>query len=169
MQPNNDNNQRPAEFDAAVLSYMPALRTLAKKYIPADKREDVIQDVLAYIFKTWRGYHGDGYGQGSGFFSWLRWCFRSVTGNYKQRRTLPMAYGSKADEALRTATVMASQERALVASDLLARCEGREGIVLLRRGCGEGLKEIGADMGITRERVRQLEVAGRAKLAKVAA
>jgi len=160
---------RPPEFDAAVMKYMPMLRNLAVRYVPAGRREDTIQDALAYAFEHWSSFRGD-YARGGGFASWLRWQFRSITTGHKRKKRLRIAYGDRADRALRTATAMDDHGMALVAKDILRRItSGRKGGVLLRRGMGDSLAEIGADLGVSRERVRQIVVEARDELARIAA
>ena len=63
-------------------------------------------------------------------------------------------------------TTQPRQEDYAELSHTLARLTGRSGEVLTRRAMGETLEEIGNDLGVTRERVRQIENAARAKLLK---
>lgn len=161
---------RPAAFDKALMAYMPHIRSLARRYIPSGKRTDVIQDVLTYCLEHWENYRGESYETGSGFANWVTWQFRGVVSNYnyRQRREIPTTYGNGADKAFRAAAANDNQERALMARDILGRAEGRAGAVILRRGMGCGLAEIGQDIGISRERVRQIEIQGMRMLASIA-
>lgn len=157
--------RRPAEFDAKVMAYMPGLKSLSHKYAPAGEREELIQDTLVQIFASWKNFRGDDYGSGSGFYNWLAWQMRAVAGNKRSKKSVPTVYD---DNGKYSAIVgmPADQERAVIAKDMLGRATGRDGAILLRRGMGCGLKEIGAELGLTRERVRQLEVRGRDSLRK---
>ncbi|QKC99206.1 sigma-70 family RNA polymerase sigma factor [Mesorhizobium sp. NZP2298] len=156
---------RPASFDARVLAYMPALKSLTRKYVPAGEREELIQDTLVQIFASWENFRGDDYSVGGGFYNWLACQMRGVAANKRTKKSVPVVY----DQDNKYSAIIgkpADQERALIAKDMLARATGRDGAILLRRGMGFGLVEIGSDMGIKRERVRQLEVRGRASLRK---
>ncbi|MCD1264035.1 hypothetical protein B5M44_04300 [Shinella sumterensis] len=157
------NDNRPAEFDAALERYMPMVRALAVRYLPTGQREDVIQDVMLRALSCWRNFHGE-YTPNGGFPSWLRWQLRAVISAHKTKKRVTIVYGDKADRAFRTASLAETQERSIAALDVLNRMTGRDGAVLLRRGMGFKLSDIGAEIGVSRERVRQIEEAGIAKL-----
>ena len=159
---------RPATFDAAVLAYCPALRAYINKSVPAGKREDALQDVLEYIFAHWRNFRISNsaipYGQGSGFYTWLMWQARGCLKNAAERKrpTLVLIDSYKRYHG----QVAPRQEDIVAAGQVIERLADRRGSVVLRRAMGFGLAEIGADMGISKERVRQLEIAGREKLTR---
>lgn len=171
MQPEaaNNNTPRPAEFDARVMAYMPALKKLAIKLVPAGQREDLIQDVLLWALANWRKFRPDG-----GFYNWLTLNMRGIAQNKRRSaearaRTAPLAD----DPYMRRAAAVgapATQEDGLAARDVIAKlARSREGRVMIRRGLGDTLAEVGKRRGIGAERARQIEMRGRAKYAELAA
>ncbi len=88
---------------------------------------------------------------------------RGVAANQRIKKRVNFVHN---DRQMETAHVPADQERAVIAKDILDRATGREGAILLRRGMGFSLEEIGIDIGLCRERVRQLEDKGRSRLRK---
>jgi RNA polymerase sigma factor (sigma-70 family) len=164
---------RPAEFDAALERYMPALRNLARRHAPHARREDVVQDVATYALEHWENFRvketrDDPYGEGSGFYNWLYWQFRSLCGNHgRKKRPVEILTDTMNYKFINRHSCKATQEDEVVARDILDRVDtGREGAILLRRAMGCELHEIGEEIGLSRERVRQLEVRGRANLVK---
>lgn len=157
--------QRPKEFDAKVMAYLPALKKLARKYVPAGEREELIQDTLVQILASWENFRGTDYSVGTGFYRWIACQMRGVAANKRNKKSVTTVQ----DDSGKYAHIVgkpADQERAIIAKDMLERATGRDGAVLLRRGMGFGLVEIGVEMGIKRERVRQLEQRGRDSLRK---
>lgn len=163
--PANDNRQRPAEFDAKVMDHLPVIKGLARKMVPAAERADFVQDVLAYVFAHWTAFRGDDYGQGSGFYTWLTWQVRAVF-SARNHRVKTAPHMAPIEEMFTLATEP-TQERALIAKDMLSRIpRSRSGRVLLRRGMGEKLCDLGKRMRVTTTRVAQLEAKARASFVK---
>lgn len=161
----NDNTPRPAEFDARVMAYMPGLKKLALRYVPRKYADDLVTDTIIYALEKWRNYRADG-----GFWNWLSWAMRGIV---KNQATVAKAQrhgaGMVVPLADHDAAVDARQDDALHARDVLKRMSRtREGRIMIRRGLGDQLDEIGRRRGIGKERVRQLEMRGRAKFAEVA-
>lgn len=152
--PANDNN-RPASFDAALLKYQPGLARLASRLRPEDP-QSLVQDVNVFALSRHTNFRGDPTQPKSGFWNWLQLNMRSMA--QAKRQKIP----DKEQES----TTSASQEYYTDLSRTLARLTGRNGQVLTRRAMGDTLEEIGKDLGVTRERIRQIENAARAQLIK---
>jgi len=168
MLPDNDNTPRPASFDAAVLAYHGMLCVRSQHYVPPGKREDLVQDVILYALAHWQNFRGETYEPGSGFQSWLRWQMRAVAANQRNKKQVTTVYDDKGKYSNRIG-VAADQEKTLAAMDTLARLKGRDGMALLRVGMGCSLEEVGREIGVSRERVRQITDRERARLRRVAA
>lgn len=157
---------RPAEFDARVMAYLPGLKKLALKYVPKKYADDLVTDTIIYALGKWRNYREDG----GGFWNWLAWGMRGIVKNQATTaRAQRHGAGMVVPLADHDAAVDARQDDALHARDVLKRMSRtREGRIMIRRGLGDQLDEIGKRRGIGKERVRQLEMRGRAKFAEVA-
>lgn len=153
--------QRPAEFDARLMAYLPGLRKLAAKMVPRQYREDLVTDTIMFALERWENFREDG-----GMWGWLSWNMRGIVTNSakkaaNERKTavfIPI-------EDHMNLSVAGEQEGYVDLSDALRRAAShRHGPVLLRRAMGDSLKEIAAERGVSIERVRQQEEAARASL-----
>jgi DNA-directed RNA polymerase specialized sigma24 family protein len=70
MTPTNDN--RPAEFDARLVGYLPGLRYQARRY-PWLEPEDAAQQTIILALTRWRQFRPDG-----GIFGWLKGLLANV-------------------------------------------------------------------------------------------
>lgn len=157
------NTRRTAEFDAQLVAYRPTLRKLAARYVPPQYREDLVADTIVYCLDHSNSFRADG-----AFRTWVRWCMWTVVREQAQRaaRRKSMVMVPYEDE-YQGAIVEAGQEHYADLSIIVGKIpDTRNGKALLRRAMGEDLAEIGADMGIGRERVRQLVELERTKLRK---
>lgn len=151
--PANDN--RPASFDRQLTEHMSFLRYLAKD------REDVVQDIALAAMQKWQHYSGE-----YKFSTWLGLVARAVADDARVKRATKK----------RTAVAMvapsatpATQHTYAELSAVLRRLSGtRDSDVLIRHAMGDDLAEIGADLGISRERARQLCERERLRLVKMA-
>lgn len=157
MTPANDNSPRPAEFDARLMAYLPALRVLARRLSPDP--EVLVNDTVVWALSRWQNFRGDLAQTNSGFYNWLQINMRSIAQGQRKRRTL-----STVPLAQHDAPVPAAQEAAVDLGAVTMRLGGRPGAVLARRAAGGTLGEVATDMGICKERVRQIEGEERAKL-----
>lgn len=163
MTPANDN-QRPAEFDARVMAYVPGLRNLANKLgLRGEAAEDLVTDTIIEALERWQNYR-----EGGGFWNWLYWTMRGKHTNARDKRQLPMTDKSLEDVDYLLGS-RATQEGYAELSKVLSNMTGRKGAVPLRRAMGETLQEIGETIGVGRERVRQIEEGERARLLEFAA
>lgn len=169
-----NDNERPAEFDRAVLLYKGALLKHIKQRVPLGKRADAMQDVLTYIFSHWRGFRCDNnlsnpYARGGGFRSWMYWQMHGVLSNYDRKKEVKFVYADSHKKYEHLLTVPAQQEASLMARDLLERVKGRNGAILLLGAAGFEQDEIAKEFGISHQRVSQIQQQARKQLLKVAA
>lgn len=172
----NDNNQRPAEFDKTVMQWLPLLRQLAcKMESNPQKHEDMVQDVIATALHRWRAYKPEGKMSG-----WLTFIMRERLQDRRrrekrERRTVSLeapAYGvSRANEeamsdiALEGVLAIGSeQDAATELRQVLDNMSDRARNVLVKRAFGYEQGEIGEEIGVSRQRVEQIEKYERTKL-----
>lgn len=158
LTPANDN--RPPEFDARLLAYMPAINKLARRLQP-EQPEDFAHDALVYLLGAWRNFRPDG-----GFYAWINLNMRAMSAQrheFNARRNKIRV--ELTDEMTAVVGQAPRQEDYVAVGEAMAYAQqSREGQIVLRRAMGDSLVEIGADIGITRERVRQLEEVGHVKI-----
>lgn len=150
----NDNvADRPASFDARVMAYLPGLRSLASRRVPKKYREDLVTDTIIYALAHWTGYREDG-----GMWNWLEWSMRGIIKNAatKAAGRAKLATFVPINDRMQFGAP-ANQLAYVELSKSLDGMTGRGGKIVVRRAMGESLGEIGKSMGITVERVRQLE------------
>ncbi len=150
-----NDNTRPSSFDAALLKYQPGLARLASRLRPEDP-ESLLQDLNVFALSRHTNFRGDPTQPKSGFWNWLQLNMRSMA--QSQRRCPVPPKGETTTQPI--------QEDYTELSRTLARLTGRSGEVLTRRAMGETLEEVSNDLGVSRERVRQIESEARAKLLK---
>lgn len=150
-----NDNTRPSSFDAALLKYQPGLARLASRLRPEDP-ESLLQDLNVFALSRHTNFRGDPSQPKSGFWNWLQLNMRSMAQSQRRRSVPPKG----------EITTQPIQEDYAELSRTLARLTGRSGAVLTRRAMGETLEEVGNVLGVSRERVRQIENAARAKLLK---
>jgi RNA polymerase sigma factor (sigma-70 family) len=154
--------QRPPEFDARLMSYYPHLRRLAYKLTNSrTEQEDLMQDTIAYVLSHWTSFRPDG-----GFYNWITLCMRHVAQNCRRKAQLRSSYmPTVSDErAMLNCAVQPEQEKCAELSSTLADMSGRGGRALLRRAMGDTLEQIGARIGVGRERARQITEKERLRL-----
>jgi len=150
-------NTRPPSFDAKIMAYRPGLINLAYKFgYRGDERDDLVTDTIIYCLEHWQSYREDG-----GLWMWLFWKMRGIVSAQKRVGRIKIF---DLEDYTQIARTPPNQEDYADLSTVLAQLSGRSGDVLLRRSIGCQLEEIGKDIGVSRERVRQIEEAARAKL-----
>lgn len=167
MTPANDN--RPAAFDARIAAYLPGLRKLARRYTKThEQANDLVTDTVIYALEKWQNFRPrtGADRKSDGFWAWLVWQMRGVVQNASvktaNRRRVATFVALDDAPALRVAP---NQHDYAELSQTIARLSGtRSGGVLLRRAMGDKLGDVANDLGVSRERVRQLEVAARHEL-----
>lgn len=167
MTNNEPTSTRPSEFDARLMSYYSHLNRKAFKLTKnKSDQEELLHDTITYILSHWTSFRPDG-----GFYNWIILCMRHIAQNKRRRdEWRSRAAAVQNDErAMLNYEVPPSQEKCLELSSTLADMGGRNGGALLRRAMGYTLDEIGASMGVGRERARQITEKERARLTQRAA
>lgn len=162
--------QRPKEFDAKVMAYLPALKKLARKLANNDA-DELVQDTFIYVLSHWQNFRGDPAQPKSGFYNWLTLNMRSIAqGRRGKERTQRKYMPVKNDPdgyVLANVSTAPRQEDITYANQVVRRLSrSREGRMLVRLGGGEMLKDVAAKRGIGVERVRQLTERARERLMK---
>lgn len=160
---NNSHSERPASFDARIMEYQPGLRKLASKFTATrEERDDLVTDTIIYCLRNWQSFREDG-----GFWNWLYWSMRGVVSNKRDavKARITLVQDSDGVFASRRGTAP-SQLEYVELCQTLKRLNTRAGGVVVRRAMGETLPEIGADIGVTAERVRQIEEKERKRLVR---
>lgn len=151
--------QRPPEFDARVMAYLPGLRKLARRYRGgSEARNDLVTDTIMRALEKWERFREDG-----DFWNFLIWTMRDVVSGQAQHRARRLGLQLVSNDVkYMNASTPAQQLGFSELSDAIRRLPaGREGVVILRRAMGDELQEIGADFGVSAERVRQIETRAR--------
>lgn len=157
MQLNTTASGRPATFDSHVMAYLPALKKLARRITSNDdEREELLQDTLIYAFDNWHKFRPEG-----GMYNWLTLNMRSLAQRNRRRATANAA-ASFGDWSK---PVPANQEDIVYAGQIIRKLtRTREGRMLVWRGRGDTLGEIGKRRGISANRVQRLVDKARARL-----
>lgn len=147
------NDNRPTEFDARVMAYLPGLRALAAKKVPKEYREDLVTDTIIYALAHWTNFREDG-----GMWNWLEWQTRGIIKNAASKAVARKRHAVfvPIEDHMQFSTP-ANQLDYADLSKALDGMTGRGGRIVVRRAMGDTLREIGNVMGLTNERVRQIE------------
>ncbi|PDS97546.1 hypothetical protein CO659_12865 [Rhizobium sp. S9] len=164
-------NERPASFDARVMEYLPGLKRLAAKRVPPMYRDDLVTDTIAYAIEHWRNFREDG-----GMWNWLVWQMRGILKNEATKAAVraanisfvPLDRSVPTDRSMRF-SVPPNQVDYVELCETLGDLDTRDGGVVIRRAMGETLPVIAADLGVSAERVRQIEEKERSRLVKARA
>lgn len=159
-------SDRPPEFDARLLSYLPGMKKLAYKFgYKGDDAAELVQETMTYALEHWQNFREEG-----GFYSWVAFQMRGVISNSTWTRKNRQRLMDEAfPEESRSSLTMPNQEQYAELCGTLRRVTGRDGGVLIRLAMGDQLAEIAGDMGVSRERARQLGARARARLVREAA
>lgn len=151
---------RPAEFDAAVAAYIPAMQKRAWLFRKtSDAADDLVQDTLEEALRRWHGYD-----KARNFYGWLCMMMRNVTHAARRKGGLAMVDNELAIEHQSTppAQEWSTDLRAAVAT-ISGLPDGAE---LLEHAAGATMAEIGERTGISRQRVEQKIKRARAVLVR---
>jgi len=154
------NDNRPADFDARLLAYTPFIRKKANRWCalhPSNgEPEDFIQDVMAEALRR-----GATYSKNYAFGTWIRLiCSHAIARRKRGSGADKRAAGRRvAIDAAASVSTPAPQQAYAELSETLRNLSGtRDSEILLRIAMGDELHEIGDDLGLSKERVRQLKV-----------
>lgn len=166
----NDNNQRPAAFDALLVAHLPGLRNFAKRRTSPDKVDELVQDTVAYALSKWANYRAEE----DAFATWLQWQMCSVlTRNRESVRRKKRAAKEVSFDVVELAVRLsepARQENIVDAATLMRRLSyTREGRLLAQIAKGETQRELAKKRGISDSRVDQLVQKARARVRRTAA
>lgn len=151
MQPNAPTSTVPALIE----QYLPGLRNLARRMAQGLPHDELLADTIIALLHRQASFRLDG-----GFWNWASLIMRDIA---RQKRNRAMRAVQTAPlEVAWAASTPPSQEYAVDLGTVLAHVGG----VLLRRAAGDKLQEIANDRGVSRERVRQIEVMEREALKK---
>lgn len=148
-----------------LLAYTPFIRKRANWYCgihPANgDPNDFIQDVFLLGLQREQVYNAR-----YTFGTWVRYLCRMVADRNKQKRQTAAGSARHVEiDAAFSLSVPPAQQTYAELSETLRRLSGtRDSHVLMRIAMGDELHEIGEDMGISKERVRQLCVRERGRL-----
>ncbi|PDT76949.1 sigma-70 family RNA polymerase sigma factor [Sinorhizobium sp. BJ1] len=153
---------RPAWYDQKVIDYMPFIKRLAYKARRRGGADDLAQDIYVAAMNRWRIYRDD-----YKFGTWIVLVARHVIGDQRQKAGRMKRTVDLVDLDKCVASTPATQLDYAELSETLRRLSGtRDSDVLMRIAMGDELAEIGADYGISKERVRQLGERERGRLRK---
>ncbi len=149
----NDNATRPAWYDELVQKYERLIKRIAKQYGRSYDSEEFEQDIYVDLYRRWALYNSD-----YSFGTWICLCARNVSSMHKQRKMSLKRTGTRVELSAAEAVSYpsnqeASTDLAVVRSVLSG---GRRTDILMRIASGELLREIAAEYGIGKERVRQI-------------
>jgi RNA polymerase sigma factor (sigma-70 family) len=163
MSNNHNVEGRPASFDAKLMKYQPGLLKLAGKFTTtSEERHDLVTDTIIYCLRNWQSFREDG-----GFWNWLYWSMRGVVGNKKEGVKARITLVQDSDGVFAaTRGIAPSQLDYVELCQTMRSMSARGGGVVVRRAMGDTLPEIGAAIGVTAERVRQIENKERGRLLK---
>lgn len=158
MTPANDN--RPAEFDKQLVAYLPGLHKLAIKLRPLnrnDEREELVQATICKALEAWRSYRPE-----NSPYTWLQYLMRSINQTdikktKQQREIASRMAGAELQSAL------PNQEHAVMLADVVAGMSPDLRGDMLEVAMGSDMAQVGERRGVTRERVRQILAAERAR------
>lgn len=153
---------RPAWYDEKLVAYAGRIARLARVF-GGRQHEEVAQDIYLDAINRWDRYVPDQYS----FAMWLKLCARNVASKRKQYRMAQMRHADVCafDEAY-TMSAQPTQHEAMELSDTVRHLKGRGGQILLRVATGEFMHEIGAELGVSKQRVEQIVRQERAALRK---
>jgi|SRR5690606_27866871 len=147
------NYNRPAEFDALLVSYSRLLWKFAKQFKRTyEEQEELVQSTQLRALEKWRNYR-----EGGSFTSWLRFLmWQSVTLENGKRKPKEVS-----DRAAYRKCTEPNQE---YAADLaLAVSRMRHSVPLQKLAAGYTQGEIRREMGISRSAISQMVIRHREK------
>lgn len=160
----NNGNDPSLSYGDRLVAYMPLVRKLANRYCRKHSGngpvEDFVQDVLELALKREANYDAS-----YTFGTWMHYlCGWIAADRFTKRKTAAGRAFHVEFDAKYSGSCEPRQFEYAELSQVLRLLSGRDGEVVLRTAMGEELALIGADLGVSKERVRQLKVRGRQQL-----
>jgi RNA polymerase sigma factor (sigma-70 family) len=160
------NDNRPAWYDAQLLAYTPFIEKMANRAYPNGNADELVQEIYLLALRKW-----DRYNQSYKFGTWLIQLCRNVVSerkhaaSRKKRAAVHVTIDATGIEHTKHVAIDPSQHSYAELSEALRRLSGtRDSDALMRLAMGDELQDVAIDMGISRERVRQLAARERVRL-----
>lgn len=151
--------QRPAEFDANVMAYLPGLKNLSRRYCrDRDERNDLVTDTIAHCLQNWEKYRDEG-----GLWAWMAWGMRGIASNKRDKRTIEIV-DDPTGYFMETASIDPCQETCADVSIALRRAVTPSAIAAIRSVMGYQLREMADERGVSRQRIDQMILRGYAEM-----
>lgn len=155
MHAHNDNapTARPASFDAMLVDYRPGLARLAHRLGYFGEAGDyLVLDTIAHCLANWQRFRPDG-----GAWGYVSWQMRNLARNRRPAMKRERMFVEDPDGRIAAIAATApTQEHAVDLRRAVAALDSRGGRVAVRVAMGETFEEVGASMGVTRQRAKQL-------------
>ncbi|MBC7149031.1 MAG: sigma-70 family RNA polymerase sigma factor [Rhizobium sp.] len=168
---------RPKWYDDKLVAYMPFARKCAHRLAGRDDVDEVVQDAYVDACNRWAMYDSENYK----FGTWIFQVVRNACANRKTKAMAKKRCGSEwsmdTDEtetrsdnskSLHGSWLPALQPNQLDYAELSAVLRNlsgtRDSEALMRIAMGDELQDVAADLGVSRERVRQLAERERGRL-----
>ena len=140
--------ERPKDFDARVVAYLPGLRKLARKLVSPAEAEDLVSKTVLWCLEKWQNYR-----PGGGFWTWLKTTMRSLAQQERDRAKTRRSYKAM---TLIPSGVEPNQEAHTDLRRAAKRLAGMPYGADLARSClGYGIAEIANLHGISKQRASQ--------------
>lgn len=159
--------QRPREFDARVIQWMPLLRKLANRLVTnANDRDDVVQDTIESALSNWKSFVA-----GNKFPGWLAWRMRGVISDRRRKRAVALEtndvpehpISGNQEEVAELGLVLSRMADATCPQQTPAQM-ARANEIVLRVATGATLSEIAAEDGCSNRNVHQIYKARQRRL-----
>ena len=141
MTPANDNNPRPAAFDAAVLRWLPFLHRMAREFAPAAP-EDLVQETIATALHRWAGYNPE-----TSLPTWLVFQMRE--------RCRDMRHKARPLLTVLPESTPAVQEDHVIARQALESVAPKHRPTIAMAAAGFNQREIAAVEGVSHQAIHQ--------------
>lgn len=152
--------QRPKEFDAHVMQWMPFLKKMAAKLeSKSQDREDLVHETIVVALRRWSSYNPE-----NSLPTWLVYQMRERVKFLRKQRSVTSV--CCAGSVLDCAGVSPRQDKIVELNQVISKMRDGEKVVLLARADGETLEDVGSEIGVSSQRVHQLETAARICLRK---